>query len=166
MENNSAIFVFTKDRPYSLSKTIDSISTLEIQIYLIDDSYHLKNRFANQRLIQDITNVSYFGNNEYESFIKSNNINKSDNPFRIKSLGKKHWNLGNVRNYALIYAILSGLERALFIDDDIIVPDPESIFEVFEYLDNYLFVGAKITGMQDDSIVGHISSELGLERSE
>lgn len=51
-------------------------------------------------------------------------------------------------------------------DDDIIIKDVNIIMGMTKLLDNADFVGAKISGMPDHSIVGHIMRELGMKPHE
>jgi len=164
MDDPSAIFIFTKDRPGSLSKTLYSLTKINTKIYVIDDSFLLKNRLENYNLTSSNYNINYYGKNEYSNFLISNKMNESNSCFQIKELGIQEWNLGNARNFALVLAKLNGIENALFMDDDIIVNNATLISDSFRLLENYLFVGARISGMPDDSIIGHISSELEVEK--
>lgn len=163
MKTDNAIFIFTKDRPLLLKDTLKSVLDLDIRIFLIDDSYFLRNQNYNKQLSNKIPQVSYWGIDEFNSFIDSKRIFPSNIEFKLKSPGQKKWNLGNVRNFALLLANQNNIEKTLFLDDDIIFEDPYLVYELFKYLDKYLFVGAKVLGMLDTSIIGHVSLEMGFK---
>lgn len=161
----SAIFIFTKDRPASLKQTISSLKDENNNIYVIDDSYFKKNQLENYEITRPLINTNYFGKCEFNNHVKCNNLALSKSGFIYEELGNKDWNLGNARNTALLLAKSFGIENALFMDDDIIVNNPNLISNSFKLLESNLFVGAKISGMPDDSIIGHISRELNEEEN-
>lgn len=158
-----AIFIFTKDRPDSLKRTLNSLKEEKIKTYVIDDSFLLSNQLENLVVTNSHHNIEYYGKNEFKEYLETSNIVLSDSNFQIQELGNQNWNLGNARNSALILAKFNGIENTLFMDDDIKFNSPTLISESFKLLENYLFVGAKISGMPDDSIIGHISRELDAE---
>lgn len=158
----SAIFVFTKDRPVTLKQTLNSLNRENIEIYVIDDSYYEKNQSENYTITKQLNNVIYCGRKEFNNYLASNDSFLSESGYLIDKLGNKNWNLGNARNFALLLAKSYGFENVLFMDDDIIVTNSNLISDSFKLLEHYLFVGAKIIGMQDHSIIGHIAKKLDL----
>lgn len=159
---DDAIYVFTRDRPEVLFASLNSISAWDTRKHIIDDSCEKVNQLANAQLASEFAGVLYVGNAEYQNFRASLNIEASDLHLLLRSLGKREWNLGYARNLALLLAKVNGVKRALFLDDDIEVPDILTIKDTFNALDEYDFVGARIEGMPDNSIVGHIANELGV----
>jgi hypothetical protein len=160
MKPASAIIIFTKDRPNVLTKTLDNIRGENIPIIILDDSYFIKNRIDNKNVAKRYACVMYHGKDQQLEFFGKEGIDRSLLAKFANRLGAKGWNLGYSRNYALILAKSLRLEKTLFMDDDIIVEDEELISETFSLLDKYDFVGAKIIGMLDDSVVGYIVREL------
>lgn len=47
-------------------------------------------------------------------------------------------------------------------DDDIVVPSLDILYGLFESLKRYHCVGAHISGLVDDSILGHIATDVGI----
>jgi len=155
--------MFTKNRPEILSKTLSQLTNIDIPVIVLDDS-------TNNETKQIVDNIAKKGNNIYyqskhEQQILLRKITKlgfSLDHF-IKPLGTNGWTLGYVRNYAIILAKALGFEQILFMDDDIIIKDDNIVQEMMKLLSNADFVGAKISGMPDDSVVGYIMRELGMK---
>lgn len=162
MNNTNAIFIFTKDRPFSLSNTLHSIKFLQIKKYIIDDSFDRFNQAENVKLTRSISDAKYIGKKEFDNYFLERNINVQHYTFLLNNVGNKEWNLGYVRTFALLVAKSQGINKVLFMDDDILIPQLDIVIDSFNLLNNYDFVGAHITGMLDDSIIGHISSKLGV----
>ena len=160
MNPASAIIIFTKDRANILIKTLDNIRGTNIPIIILDDSYFIKNRVDNKNIVKRYNGVTYHGKNEQLEFFKKAGIDQSLLARFVNRLGVKGWNLGYSRNYAIVLTKSLQLKKALFMDDDIIVEDKELHSTMFGLLDKYDFVGAKITGMLDDSVIGYIVREL------
>jgi hypothetical protein len=153
---NEAIFIFTKDRPDVLKKTLDSIADLSIRKYVMDDSFQEMNQIHNKELTAIFCDVLYNGKHEYDYFVKSKNIIVEKYRFILRQIGNSEWNLGYSRNFALLFSKAIGIDKALFIDDDITVHNINLVSSSFKLLEKYDFVGANITGIDDDSIIGHI----------
>lgn len=160
LKNNECIVLITKDRPTILSKTIQQLLDTDIKLILLDDSVtqDTKKLFTNY---YKMNNVFYHGRDEQNQiFQKLRNLRI--NSF-VKPLGLAGWNLGFIRNYALMLSKGLGYNKVLFMDDDIVVKDINIIKIMLKKLDSADFVGAKITGMPDDSIVGHLMRACGGE---
>jgi len=151
-----AIFIFTKERPSSLEKSIEKIDISKYITYIIDDSYTSESIEQNKKIVNSMTGTAYLGKDEFKTFYKES----SDIDF-----GSSNWNLGNSRNFALDYAKANDYDKVLFCDDDITVLQQEDYDFGFTILkDN--FISYNILGMTDDSIIGHISSALNIVDNE
>ena len=167
MNNKDGIFIFTKDRSQSLKKTLTSISKTKENVYLIDDSAEEEHQIANRKLFNNFPQSFYLGKNEFYRFINQHRLSSSEFSFLLREPGVKEWNLGFMRNFALLTAKSLGLERVLFVDDDIQVNDSSLINELFNLISSgYDFAGANITGMEDLSIIDFISKDLGRQNVE
>jgi len=62
---------------------------------------------------------------------------------------------GAKRNLGLLLARVVGWRRVLFLDDDVIVPDPSDARRAAALLDRYDSVGLSIGGFPDNSVVCH-----------
>lgn len=76
-------------------------------------------------------------------------------------LGATYWNTGLVRNYAILLSKVIGFRKVLFVDDDVSVKDLELLRAAFRMLERVDFVGARIGGLADQSIIGHIGLKQG-----
>lgn len=162
MNNKDGIFIFTKDRSQSLEKTLSSLSKTKENVYMIDDSAEECHQIANRKLLNNFPQSFYLGKNEFYGFINRHRINFSEFTFLLREPSVKEWNLGYMRNFALLVAKSSRLERVLFVDDDIQVNNSVLISELFKLISSgYDFAGARITGMEDLSILDFISKDLG-----
>ncbi|MGI8582350.1 MAG: hypothetical protein ACR2KX_09135 [Chitinophagaceae bacterium] len=162
MHKNSTIFIFTRDRPEILRKALTSIQENELPKYVIDDSINSKNQEKVLDLCNGRRNCTYLGKKQFNQFILQNNIVFPKYSFLLREPGNPKWNLGFVRNFALLYSKTIRASRVLFMDDDIEVPNLNLIDELFNALNDYEFVGANIMGLIDDSVIGHIATELGV----
>lgn len=151
--SNEVIVLITKDRPSTLEKTLEQLGNGDTNTIIMDDSI----TDVTYKLVSDRykrRNITYHGKSEQNALLlKYKNLKLKS---FIKPLGMKDWNLGFVRNYALIVAKSFGYEKVLFMDDDIIVRHLECVEQIFVKASSYDFVGARITGMADDSVVGHV----------
>jgi hypothetical protein len=162
MSDKEAIFIFTRDRPQVLSKTLNSLQDTIYRKHVIDDSHSISNRKAVRNLCARYPNVIYLGESEFDHFVIKHNINFPEFNFLLRKVGDIEWNLGYARNFALLYAKSKNFEKVLFSDDDIHVPRLKLIDELFQSIKDYQFVGANISGLVDDSILGHIATEIGI----
>ncbi|WP_295232989.1 hypothetical protein [Sediminibacterium sp.] len=160
MNSDQAIFIFTKDRPLVLKKTLEHLREITLPIFLIDDSLFAESNLANQSLLT--ANQFYLGVEEYRSFLYRMQVDPVKFSFLLRSPGRAEWNLGYMRNFAMLYARHKKIERILFMDDDIMVTNLENINTTLAWLDTYKLVGAEITGLVDDSILGHIATDLNI----
>lgn len=156
--NKRCIILFTKDRPNTLSRTLSCLGGINIRIFVVDDStrtdtYELISNKYNQEYI------AYHGGREQIELLS--NFKGADLKSFLKPLGQRDWNLGFVRNYALILAWALGYEEILFIDDDIVIHDAQLIESMFSHLKSNDFVGARVVGMPDHSVVGHLMKACG-----
>jgi len=110
-----------------------------------------------------LPNANYYGKSEFiESAILHNLESQKYNSI-YKQLGDAEWNLGYARNYALFLSKIHNAYKVLFMDDDIVIPKEEIINNSFSLLEQFDFVGTNIGGMIDDSILGHISNDIGFK---
>jgi hypothetical protein len=163
MNKNEGIIMFTKNRPEILKKTLPQLTDGDLPIIVLDDSTNTKTRKTVNNWAEKVNNIYYHGRNEQKELLKKFAKLGSDLDYFIKTLGTNGWNLGYVRNYAIILAKILGFERVLFIDDDIIIKDHNIIQDMMRLLNDMDFVGAKIIGMPDYSVVNHIERELGMK---
>jgi len=161
MSNKSGIFIFTKDRPGRLGSTLEYIKEVNENIFIIDDSISNENQLANQKQL-DTNKHTYLGKNEFVSFLNHYKIDILKFSFLLRQLGNYEWNLGYARNFALLFAKAKQFKSVLFMDDDIEVLNLSVIYDLFKFKNNYAFVGAHISGLVDDSILGHIATDLGI----
>lgn len=154
------VVVITKDRPMVLSKTLDALMATSNNSVIIDDST-LTETFNVVRKRYNRDNVIYHGRSEQNELLKKLDCDGVEE--FVTQLGISGWNLGYVRNYALIVSKILSKHGAkiLFIDDDIIIREPESIRQVFSRIDSYDFVGTHVVGMEDDAVVGHLMRACG-----
>jgi hypothetical protein len=160
----NAIFVFTKDRPRVLFRTLKQFRGDGPRIVIIDDSAIAKNSDQIRKLAERSSRAIYHGKLEQSKLRKQYPFLKNRTFFNY--LGDSNWNLGFARNHALILSKALKLKSALFMDDDIKVSDPKLIANIFKKLEKYDFIGSRIKGMVDDSVSGHIVRHLGLKPEE
>jgi glycosyltransferase involved in cell wall biosynthesis len=65
------------------------------------------------------------------------------------------------RNLGLLIAYMTGWERIVFLDDDIVVPNPEDLRRAAGLLTTYNAVGLAIGGFEDNSVVCHAYRAIG-----
>lgn len=162
MNNEKCVIMFTKNRPETLSKSLPSLINAELSVIVLDDSTNKETQLIIDSISKKGKNIHYHGRQEQMELIQKVAKLGSDPNYFIKPLGINGWNLGYVRNYAIIQAKALGFKQILFMDDDIIIKENNIIQDMMRYLVNADFVGAKISGMPDDSIVGHVMRKLGM----
>lgn len=162
MKEHCIIIIFTKDRPETLRKTLLSIKSLSYSKYVIDDSVSLDNQIKVSALCNNNYNCNYLGIAEFKKFVLKYNIQFPIFDFLLRELGNINWNLGYARNFALLYSKSICADKVLFMDDDIHVYNPYLINDLFTSINDFLFVGANISGLVDDSVLGHIATDLGI----
>lgn len=160
MFNRNGIFIFTKNRLRLLQHGLSRIMNADYPVHLVDDSNEQESIAENKGLC-DKHGIYYYGKAEQARFLQNiDNKGYNSTPF-LKVLGDGCWNLGFARNHALLLCSLNKLDKALFLDDDILIENQSFIYKIFELLQEYNIVGTQITGMSDDSILGHIATTLG-----
>jgi glycosyltransferase involved in cell wall biosynthesis len=65
------------------------------------------------------------------------------------------------RNLGLLFALLAGWQRIVFLDDDIVVPEPEDLRRAAGLLHRYPAVGLGLAGFPDNSVVCHANRAVG-----
>jgi hypothetical protein len=161
MKTESGIFIFTKDRPDKLKSGLSSVSNIDYQIFVIDDSTMETNRLINRQLLNK-KNQIYLGKDRYNEFLYRHRIDMPGFSFLLRPPGSKDWNLGYARNFALLFSKSLSLENVLFMDDDIQVSSLDVVKILFEALKSFKFTGAHISGLVDDSVLGHIATDLDI----
>ncbi|WP_433378283.1 hypothetical protein ACQPZX_11400 [Actinoplanes sp. CA-142083] len=68
------------------------------------------------------------------------------------------------RNVGLVLARLAGWKRVVFLDDDIVVPEPTDLERAAALLDTRDGVGLHIGGFHDNSVVCHANRQTGAEQ--
>jgi glycosyltransferase involved in cell wall biosynthesis len=162
MAKKNGILIFTKNREKLLKKSIDALSHCEIPIFVVDDSTSEDVRQKVSSLCME-SNIYYHGLKEQAQLLEIAG-NGVDTRFFLKLLGDGEWNLGFARNHALLLAFMFGLEKVLFLDDDIYIADTGLVHDIFSALDQYQVVGSKVAGMPDDSLLGHMSTKANIEQ--
>lgn len=162
MANISGIFIFTKDRPQTLSKTLASIQNIAYSKYIIDDSTKSTNQIIVFNLCQSKKDCTYLGRDQFNHFILLHKITFPKYSFLLRKPGTSEWNLGFARNFALLYSKWLNADKVLFMDDDIQVQNLKLIDDLFQSIKGFQFVGANIKGLVDDSALGHIATDLGI----
>lgn len=158
--SNECIILVTKDRPATVSKTIQQLNDTEMNVIILDDSTSCKTK--DMILTQfKRNNLIYHGKNEQNTLLKK--LAKLNLNTFLQPLGFRGWNLGFVRNYALILSKVFRYDKVLFMDDDIIIQDTAITKTMMMKLNYRDFVGAKFIGMADDSVVGHLMRTCGGE---
>ena len=155
--------VFTKNRHEILSKTLHQLTDVDLPVIVLDDSTNTKTRQIVDNIAKKGNNFCYHGRYTQKGLLQGLIKLGFDLDCFIKPLGTNGWTLGYARNYAIILAKALGFEQVLFIDDDIIIKDYNIIQKMMKLLSNADFVGAKIGGMPDDSVVDYIMRELDMK---
>jgi len=156
--SKKAIYIFTCNNPTKLRNVVTELQLLNdvYSINIIDDSNDTKIIQENTAISQMFDSKTYLGRAEFLEF-----YNLKGNPYSSKQyLGDETWNLGIARNFALDYSIHNQYNKVLFIDDDISDIEQEFINEGFAMLAEDNFVSCNIGGVEDNSIIGHISKQL------
>ncbi len=161
MLTENGVFIFTKNRDTLLKRGCSNILPSDHGVWLIDDSSDEDIREINETFCKE-KQIHYYGIKEQDCLIESLQLKGYKANFFLKRLGDGQWNLGYARNHALVLAASKKLKKVLFLDDDILVDSPSNINSLFLALDDNDFVGSKIVGMPDDSILGHVADQIGI----
>jgi glycosyltransferase involved in cell wall biosynthesis len=73
----------------------------------------------------------------------------------------RHTDTSLKRNLGLLIARVAGWQRIVFLDDDIVIPDPLDLRRAAALTDQYAGVGLKMQGYPDNSVVCHAYREAG-----
>jgi hypothetical protein len=65
------------------------------------------------------------------------------------------------RNLALVFSLLAGWQRIVFLDDDIDVPEPDDLWSAAGLLRRFPAVGLGLAGFPDNSVVCHANRAVG-----
>jgi hypothetical protein len=125
---------------------------------MLDDSTSAMEKKMNLRLAAKSKNVIYHNVTQQKNV--SEIFCRRHLKHFIGSLGSTEWNLGYVRNYAVLISTLLDSKYTIFSDDDIVVRDRSLFPEMFALLKDHEFVGTRTVGMPDDSIIGHVQRAL------
>jgi glycosyltransferase involved in cell wall biosynthesis len=151
--DDTIIVIFSKDRPDRLNLALPQLPAWPRPPILLDDSVSVSNQ-AKIKWLGRKFGLVYHGRNEQQMVLDQVPL-----PYVKKfvaTLGKNQWSLGFNRNYALIYSLLTGAKRVLFMDDDIIITHPNQLKSLMNALLTAPFIGAEIDLMPDYSTLGHI----------
>lgn len=65
------------------------------------------------------------------------------------------------RNFGLIFALLAGWDKVIFLDDDLWVPEADDLGRVATLLERFQTVGLRVEGFPDNSVVCHANRAVG-----
>ncbi|MCE6993367.1 hypothetical protein LZG04_00870 [Saccharothrix sp. S26] len=65
------------------------------------------------------------------------------------------------RNLGLLLATAAGWERVVYVDDDVVIPNPDDLGTAVGLLDTFTGVGLSVGGYPDNSVVCHAYREAG-----
>lgn len=159
-ESTKAIIIFTCDQSASLDDTLDSLVPIDIPIIILDDSDRQTTKHFVVNKFSQYSSIYYHSLTHQEDWAKR--ISKPEFYLFVAELGQNWWTLGYNRNYSLLLSAALSFEKILWIDDDISVRDC-MINRTFSNLEEADFAGADITGMPDNSVVGHMRSQFELD---
>jgi hypothetical protein len=176
----------TRDRPESLRKTLQGINSYCLRdivrsyaIVIIDDSILEDNRKANQCLVAKSSknNIFYFGLQEERFLISQlkacSGVSQEILNCYLRPLGGKNWDLGAIRNYALLLVNIIGMTNAtvVMIDDDVkLVSLPsrsknknKSLKEMINVVEQnrLALVGGRLKGDPDASTIERVCLHWG-----
>jgi hypothetical protein len=156
--NKNAICIFTCNNSTKLRSVVTELCAFNKAycINIIDDSSEFEIVQENIAISQMFDSTTYLGRVKFIEF-----YNLKENTSTSKQyLGNETWNLGIARNFALDYSIRNQYDKVLFIDDDISEINQKIVYEGFSILNKANFVSCNIGGVEDNSIIGHISKQL------
>ncbi len=163
MNNKAAIFIFTNDRINTLKEKLDSIQNLNYVKYIIDDSITSQNQKSVMELCNQFPICNYIRKEKFNASISQHQIEFPKHAFLLRELGSEAWNLGYSKNFTLLFSKSLGLEKVLFMNDDIKIPNLTLIEELFQSIDKNQNTNAKMFGLVDDSVFGQIDTALGIQ---
>lgn len=159
-ESEEAIIIFTCDRIDTLEDSLNALIPSQIPIIILDDSTEEETK----RFVMD--NFGKYKSIFYHNSSHQNKWLEKISDTRISSfvteLNQPYWTLGYNRNYSLLLSAALSLNKIIWMDDDIIARD-SVINKTISNLKKADFAGAEITGMPDNSVVGHMRSQFDLD---
>lgn len=153
------VFLITKDHPERLRVTLPAIAASADRLHVIDSSAGPETAEICSGL--NSSHVSYHGPEQQRRVLaESETFRRALQSGFITRLSDDCWDIWSKRNYALLYARMCGFSRILMIDDDV-VPPPGLVGESLRLAGEYKIVGARVRGMPDVSVVGHLCALHG-----
>jgi hypothetical protein len=153
------VFLITKNHPERLRVTLSAIAAAADRLYVIDSS----NELETQELCSNLRapHVCYHGPRQQQRLLaERTSFRQALESGFITLLSDDTWDIWSKRNYALLMARANGFSRVFLIDDDVISP-PGLIGELLKLSDTHNLVGARVRGMPDVSVVGHLCALVG-----
>lgn len=132
------VFCPTRDRPTLLRRTLDCLlrdaETVNARLVVLDDSVAVASHAQNRRIVEGMAadKLTYHGEAEQRALVErlmlETALSEEKMQRFVRKLGSQEWDLGAVRNYALLLAIARGGKDCaiVMVDDDVQVVHPES----------------------------------------
>src|SRR6267143_937110 len=158
---DTCVIFLTRDRPVTALSNLRQLARCDTFKIVLDNSRR-SNFGKSIRSLSRFSDVLYNGPRQQSVVMNAFARFGSSVPTFTAPLGATYWNTGFVRNYALLLSEVIGFQKVLFVDDDVSVKDPKLLQAAFRILEHVDFVGARIGGLADQSIIGHI----GLRQSD
>lgn len=153
------VFLVTKNHPERLRVTLPAIAASADRLHVIDSSAGSETREICAGL--NSPHVWYHGPEEQRRVLSERDtFRRALRSGFITLLSDDCWDIWSKRNYALLYARMCGFPRILMIDDDV-VPPPGLVGESLGLAGDHKIVGARVRGMPDVSVVGHLCALHG-----
>lgn len=158
-EVERVVFLITKNHPERLRVTLPAIAASADRLYILDSSSGPETQVVCSDL--NASHVCYHGPEQQQRVLaERTSFRQALRSGFITLLSDNHWDIWSKRNYALLYAHSCGFSRILLIDDDVI-PPPGLVGESLRLAASHKLVGARVHGMPDVSVVGHLCALLG-----
>ena len=159
-EAETISFLITKDHPQRLQFTLPLLAAASDRVYVLDSSRGSDTRNLCSAL--GFPSVRYHGPQEQDqAFSLSPVLQRALASGFLTKFSDDCWDIWSKRNYALVFSLLNEFSRILLIDDDVIT-SKGLIQDAISLSGTYSLIGAKICGMPDRSVVGHICLLLNL----
>ena len=150
----------TRDRPVTALSNLRLLSQGRTFIIVIDNSRR-SNSEKLTRSLSGSSDVLYHGPKQ-QSVVMDNLARSGLSVSTFTGpLGAAYWNTGLVRNYEIMLSKVIGFQKVVFVDDDVSIKNPELLRATFRMLEHVDFVGARIGGLADQSIIGHVGLRQG-----
>lgn len=153
------VFLITKNHPERLRLTLPAIAASSDRLYVLDSSKESET----QELCSNLksSHMCYHGPKQQQRLlVERASFRQALQSGFITLLSDDTWDIWSKRNYALLMARANGFSRVFLIDDDV-VPPPGLIGELLKLSDTHKLAGARVRGMPDVSVVGHLCALLG-----